>query len=82
MDMVHLLDDAGSGVNIGKNRVAIASGIKIENLWRGPPAAQMHGCPAKDEVGPRPTAAQGDPAGQAVDHALDKGRREQQPAVR
>ena len=82
MDMVHPLDDAGGVVNIGENRVTIAACIEVEDLWRGATAAQMHGCPAKDEVGPGPPAAQGDPAGQAVDHALDKGRREQQPAVR
>ena len=77
MDMVHLLDDAGRVVNIGENRVTIAACIEVEDLWRGAAAAQMHGCPAEDEVGPGPPAAQGDPAGQAVDHTLDKGRREQ-----
>ena len=82
MDVIHPLNDTGSGVNIGKDSVTITSGIEIEDLWRGPAATKMYGRPTKDEVGSRPPAAQGDLARQAVDHALHESWREQQPAIR
>ena len=81
MDMLHLLDDPRSSMNIGKGRRAVAMCIEIENLRRSATCAKVNLGATKHKVTPAISSMKGDLGRQCREAAVHKLWRKQKAAI-